>query len=155
MSITLRAGSAADRDFVIETARRLAAFGPPPWRSAMEVVAGEVRCLDDFFDGRLAGRTLLVAELDAAPGGFALLEPAVDYFTGEPHGHLGIVAVTAAAEGRGVGAALLQAAEEWARTRGYRMLTLNVFEGNRHARQVYERFGYAVETVRYVKAVSG
>ena len=48
--IRVRDGSAADRDFVIDTARRFAAFGPPPWRSPLEVVGGEVRCLDEFFD---------------------------------------------------------------------------------------------------------
>ena len=62
-----------------------------------------------------------------------------------------MIAVTAAAEGRGAGAALMRAAEDWARATGYTKLTLNVFEGNQRARQVYERFGYQVETVRYVK----
>jgi GNAT superfamily N-acetyltransferase len=164
--ITVREGTAADRDFVVETARRFAAFGPPPWRSALEVVAGEVRCLDEFFDGRLSGRTLLIAEdvpdVPASPeprsgaggpAGFAFLEPAVDYFSGEPHGHIGMIAVTEAAEGRGAGAALMRAAEDWARRHSYSKLTLNVFDGNTRARQVYERFGYQIETLRYVKAI--
>jgi GNAT superfamily N-acetyltransferase len=150
-AIVVRDGTAADRDFVIDTARRFAAFGPPPWRSALEVVAGEVRCLDDFFDGRLEGRALLVAEDGGRPVGFAFLEPAVDYFSGEPHGHLGMIAVTESAEGHGAGAALMRAAEEWTRARGYAKLTLNDFEGNRRARQVYEHRGFQVETVRYVK----
>ena len=157
----MRDATAADRDFVIDTARRFAAFGPPPWRSALEIVAGEVRCLDDFFDRRTldhagdrAGPALLVAEHSAEPIGFAFLEPAVDYFSGEMHGHVGMIAVTEAAEGRGAGAALMRAAEDWARARGYPKLTLNVFEGNRRARDVYERFGYQVETVRYVKPIA-
>jgi GNAT superfamily N-acetyltransferase len=152
--IIVRGGTAADRDFVIGTARRLAAFGPPPWRSIMEVVAGEVRCLDDFFDGGTpdpGGPTLFLAEQSGDSMGFAFLEPAVDYFSGEAHGHVGMIAVTEAAEGRGAGAALMRAAEEWARSRGYPKLTLNVFEGNQRARQVYERLGYQVETLRYVK----
>jgi len=151
MTINIREGTAADRDFVIDTARRFAAFGPPPWRSALEVVSGEVRCLDDFFDGRLAGPTLLIAEADGVPAGFAFLEPAVDYFSGDPHGHLGMIAVTEAMEGRGIGAALMQAAESWARANNYPKLTLNVFDANARARGVYERFGFRVETVRYVK----
>jgi GNAT superfamily N-acetyltransferase len=151
MPVLIRPGHAGDRDFVIDTARRFAAFGPPAWRSAQEVVAGEVRCLDDFFDGRLKGPALLIAEQDGVALGFAFLEPAVDYFTGEKHAHLGMIAVTAEAEGRGAGAALMRAAEDWTRTAGYTKLTLNVFEGNQRARQVYERFGYQVETVRYVK----
>ena len=155
--IAVRDGTIADRDFVIDTARRFAAFGPPPWRSALEVVAGEVRCLDDFFDGRLQGPALLVAQDPSSPSsgegrlGFAFLEPAIDYFSGEEHGHLGMIAVTAEAEGRGAGGALMRAAEDWARGRGYAKLTLNVFDGNRRARTIYERSGFEIETVRYVK----
>ena len=152
--ITVRDGTAADRDFVVDTARRFAVFGPPPWRSPQEVVAGEVRCLDDFFDGRLKGPALVIAEDAGDAAGFAFLEPAVDYFSGDQHGHIGMIAVTEAAEGRGAGAALMRAAEDWARARGYPKLTLNVFEGNRRARGVYERFGYQVETVRYVKTIA-
>jgi GNAT superfamily N-acetyltransferase len=153
MSITVREGTSADRDFVIDTARRFAAFGPPPWRSASEIVGGEVRSLDEFFDGRLKGPSLLIAESDGVAAGFAFLEPAVDYFTGDRHGHLGMLAVTEAAEGKGAGAALLRAAEDWARANGYARLTLNVFEGNARARRAYERAGYQVETVRYVKVI--
>ena len=152
--IAVRDGTVADREFVIDTARRFSAFGPPPRRSAAEVVAGEVRCLDDFFEGRLDGPALLVAELDASRAGFCFLEHAVDYFCGERHGHLGMIAVTDAAEGRGVGAALMRAAEEWARANGYARLTLNVFAGNERARGVYERFGYRVETLRYVRILT-
>jgi GNAT superfamily N-acetyltransferase len=154
--IIVRDATLADRDFVIATARRFAAFGPPPWRSALEVVAGEVRCLDDFFDARVPDRegpVLLVAEESGGPIGFVFLEPAVDYFSGETHGHVGMVAVTEAAEGRGAGASLMGAAEDWARSRGYPKLTLNVFEGNQRARQVYERLGYEVETLRYIKVL--
>jgi len=161
--IAVREGTAADRDFVIATARRFAAFGPPAWRSAAEIVAGEVRCLDDFFEGRLDGsvdgsldaardrRALLVAELDGRPAGFAFLEPAVDYFTGQADGHIGMVAVAETAEGKGVGAALMRAAEDWARRNGYPRLHLNVFAGNDRARRIYERTGYEIETIRYVK----
>lgn len=151
--IDVRVGTVADRDFVVETARRFAAFGPPPWRSALEVVGGEVRCLDDFFDGRIPGPTLLIAEAAGSPVGFAFLEPAVDYFSGDRHGHLGMIAVVAEAEGQGAGAALMRAAEEWARANQYPKLTLNVFEGNARARAIYERFGYQVETLRYVKTI--
>ena len=151
--ITVRGATAADRDFVVETARRFAAFGPPPWRTPQEVVAGEVRCLDDFFDGGMQSSTLLVAEDAGRPAGFAFLEHHTDYFTAERHGHLGMIAVTEAAEGQGIGAALLRAAEEWTRSQGYSKLTLNVFEGNARARRAYERAEYRVETLRYVKVL--
>jgi RimJ/RimL family protein N-acetyltransferase len=47
----------------------------------------------------------------------------------------------------------MRAAETWTRDKGYRKLTLNVFEQNHRARRLYERCGFAVETLRYTKPV--
>ncbi len=46
---------------------------------------------------------------------------------------------------------LLEAAESWSRTMGYRLLTLYVLAGNTHARRVYEKHGFNPEVVKYVK----
>ena len=106
----LRAGTARDRDTVIEIARRFAAFGPPPWRSPAEVVGGEVRCLDEFFDGRMPGCALVIAEDErGTAAGFTFLEPHVDYFSGDRDGHIGMIAVSEGAEGAGVGSLLMNA----------------------------------------------
>jgi GNAT superfamily N-acetyltransferase len=152
--VTIRPATPADRDFVIETARRFAAFGPPPWRAPHEVVEGEVRCLDTFFDGGMQGASLLIADVGGAAAGFAFLERATDYFSGDRHAHLGMIAVSQAAEGQGAATALLRASEEWARLEGYAMVTLHVFEGNSRARRLYERAGYHVETLKYVKPLT-
>ncbi|MGH9369272.1 MAG: GNAT family N-acetyltransferase [Thermoanaerobaculia bacterium] len=150
--VRVRAALEGDRDFVLSAARRLASFGPPPWRSAEELVEGESRTLRRFFESPASGSALLVAEAPAeGPLGFAYLETLADYFSGQQHGHIGILAVTEEGEGRGVGGSLLRASEQWARGRGHRKLTLAVFEGNRRARAVYEHRGYAAETLRYVK----
>lgn len=151
MSVTVRPARPEDRAFVLATAERLSAFGPPSWRTAEEVVEGEARTLRAFFDAPDPGAALLVAEEDGRPLGFAYVETVRDYFLGEEHGHIGILAVAADAERRGVGGTLLDASEDWTRSRGYRRLTLNVFERNTRARGVYEHRGYRPETLRYVK----
>ena len=74
-----------------------------------------------------------------------------DYFTREAHGHLAIIAVAEAGEGRGVGRALMAAVEQWAIGRGYRLLTLSVFEANTRARDLYERNGFGVDMLRLIK----
>jgi GNAT superfamily N-acetyltransferase len=153
MSMTIRTLTPDDHDYVVQTARRFAAFGPPPWRTAMEVVEGEVRCLDDFFDGRMPDCGLFIAERDGDRLGFAFVEPHVDYFSQATFAHLGMIAVTEAAEGSGAAAALLATAEQWGRARGYPALTLNVFDGNTRARAFYEKSGFRIETVRYTKAL--
>jgi GNAT superfamily N-acetyltransferase len=151
-TLTIRAARAGDRAFVLETARRLASFRTPAWRTTEEIWEGEARTLRGWFDGSEEG-ALLIAERDAVPLGFVFLERDIDYFTLAEHGHVGVLAVTADAEGSGAGRALLEASEAWAREQGYATLTLSVFEGNTRARAVYERLGFNVETIRYTKSV--
>jgi GNAT superfamily N-acetyltransferase len=152
-AIRVRGARDGDRAFVLETAARLAAFGPPRWRTVDEIIEAEARTLRDVFESSDDASKLLIAEADEQRVGFALLEELRDYFTLERHGHVGILAVIAAAEGGGAGGALIRAAEAWARGRGYRTLTLNVFSGNSHAREVYEHLGFEPDTIKYIKAL--
>lgn len=151
MTVRIRRARPEDRPFVLQTAARLAAFGPPPWRDPADVVEGEARTLREFFDLPDPSSVLLIAEGAGGAVGFALLEEARDYFTHDWHGHLGILAVAEEAEGTGAGRALIRAAEAWARRRRYPLLTLNVFARNRHAREVYEHLGFQQDTIRYLK----
>ncbi len=152
--LSVRSGGPEDRAFVLETARRLGEFGPPEWRTAEEIVAGEVRTLLRHFSSPSPDEALLVVQDRSGRRlGFVFLESLHDYFRGERHGHIGILAVAGEAEGQGAGRALLDAAETWARSLGYGFLTLNVFERNLRARRVYEGAGYAAETLRYFKSL--
>jgi GNAT superfamily N-acetyltransferase len=151
--IRVRTARGTDRGFVLQTAARLATFGPPVWRTAEELVEGEARTLRDFFESPDDGSRLLIAESGDRRLGFALLEELRDYFTLDRHGHVGILAVTEEAEGQGAGGALMRAAETWARDRGFRTLTLNVFSANEHARGFYEHLGYEQDTIKYVKVL--
>lgn len=150
-NVLVRPAMPGDRAFALATVMRLGAFGPPPWRTSNEIGEADARVVRTFFESAPVGASLLVAESDGSPLGFIYLETLRDYFVGEEHGHVGILAVTEAAEGKGAGGALMRAAEAWARERGYRKLTLNVFDGNARARAIYDHFGYQPETVRYVK----
>jgi GNAT superfamily N-acetyltransferase len=83
--------------------------------------------------------------------GAAYAECLTDYFTQETHGHLGILMVAENAEGHGLARLLVRTVEDWARGRGLRYLSLNVFAGNQRARSFYERAAFSVDTLRYVK----
>ena len=96
---------------------------------------------------------MLVAERDGNRAGFVHVETAVDFFTRERHGHISTIVVAPEHEGRGAGRALLQAAEDWCRQEGYRLLTLHVFEANAPARRLYERAGFHVDTIKYLKTL--
>ena len=148
--MTIRAATPADRAFVLALADRLVAFDVPSWRSKDELVDGDRRALEEWFDGPKAGEAMLVAELDGQPAGCAFLVTLVDYFNQRPHAHLSVLAVTKAAEGRGVGSALLARSAEWARKQQSDRLTLSALVTNARARQLYESRGFAGEYIRYV-----
>jgi GNAT superfamily N-acetyltransferase len=152
-SLSVRPATADDRAFVLATARRLADFGPPPWRSVDEVVLREQRALAEFFDRPEAGSALYIAARGDEPLGFVFLTTADDYFTGQKVGHVDIIAVEERGEGQGVGGALMREAEQWGRSRGYRRLTLNVFDRNDRARRIYEHLGWRPEAVHYIKVL--
>jgi GNAT superfamily N-acetyltransferase len=150
--LIIRPATEADRAFALGLVPRLRSFGTVPLRSIEDLDAAERRTLGDAFDNLPADAALLVAEhpRDGALG-FAYAVTATDYFTQEAHGHLAIIAVAEAGEGRGVGRALMAAVEEWAAGRGYRLLTLNVFDGNGRARDLYEKNGFGVDMLRLIK----
>lgn len=125
-------------------------FDVPAWRSKAELVEGDRRALAGWFDGRPTGEAMLIAELDGQPAGCAYLMTLVDYFDERPHAHLSVLAVTEAAEGRGVGSALIDASIAWAKVRQSSRLTLSALVTNARARGFYERRGFGGETIRYV-----
>jgi GNAT superfamily N-acetyltransferase len=62
-----------------------------------------------------------------------------------------VLAVIEVAEGRGVAARLMQAAEDWGRQRGFRLICLDVFANNQRARTFYARHGYLDDSLRLAK----
>lgn len=148
----VRSAEPRDRDWILRLAPRLHDFGPPAYRPREVMDGAVVDSIDAALRGLVPGAQVLVAESPAgAPLGFVHLHGARDFFTGEEHGHVSDIVVAPEAEGRGVGQALMAAAEAWARERGYRLLSLHVFEGNVRARTFYERLGYQADIRKLVK----
>ncbi len=148
--MTIRPAQPADREFALAMADRLVSFDVPAFRSKDELAEGDRRALAEWFREPKPEEALFVAELDGQPAGCAYLVTLVDYFNERPHAHLSVLAVTAAAEGQGVGSALLDCSEAWARERGSDRLTLSALVTNSRARGLYERRGFAGEYIRYV-----
>jgi GNAT superfamily N-acetyltransferase len=152
---------------VSDLADRLVAFDVPAWREKPELVAGDRRILEEWFDsgqgshlrqgsGGQAGEAgpedeaIYIAELDGHAAGFAYLVTLVDFFNQREHAHLAVLAVTVEAEGKGVGTALIDQSVAWAKERGSDRLTLNTLVSNSRARALYERKGFGGEYIRYV-----
>jgi len=55
--------------------------------------------------------------------------------------------------GRGIGTALMRAAEDWARAQGAERMVLDLDANNAGAQRLYERLGYEVEAIAMDKAI--
>jgi aminoglycoside 6'-N-acetyltransferase len=94
-------------------------------------------------DGKLVGMIELWLKRPRGPAGARIPRVKVD---------LGI-AVAPEWRGRGVGTALLAAAEAWARQQGAERMTLDLDVNNAGALRLYERVGYQVEAIAMDKPI--
>ncbi len=156
-SIQVRRATASDLDFVVAQASRMLDFGPLPWRDKWVMAQTDQRVLTTALLNPRDDTAFLMAETiepNVQPLGFVHLTTHHDYFTGEAHGHMADIVVAKKAEGHGVGQMLMAAGEAWARQMGYRLLTLNVFADNVRARGVYEKAGFRIDTIKYLKPLT-
>ena len=143
-----------DAGWITALAPRMHEFGPPPWREAGVMDRAVAAQWARELASPTPGSALLVAEDSlGGPLGFVWLKTERDYFVDMPVGHIIDIAVAKEGEGRGIGRALMAAAERWAEDAGYPWLTLNVFEGNDRARRLYEKLGYVPEWTRMLKRI--
>jgi ribosomal protein S18 acetylase RimI-like enzyme len=149
---TLRPATPADEPFLVRISERLAAFAVPHWRTARQIAEADFVILREALAHPVPETLLLIAELPGAgPVGTVFATTRTDYFTGEPHAHVEVLAIDPSAEGRGLARLLMERAELWARNRGYHRITLNVFDQNTRAAGLYRKLGYEPETVHYHK----
>lgn len=97
-----------------------------------------------------AGEVFL-ATVARKPAGFLCIESATDPASGAFIDNLHVLP---AWQGRGIGAALLTHAAEWAQARGHHQLYLWVFARNRAAREFYDRDGWR-EVAREMHDIPG
>lgn len=155
LDVRIRPAEKSDKEFVLSLVPRLAEFGPPAWRDAAQMTGVDERVLDDKFVNQPAGTYIFIAEDETGASlGFIHLQTGTDYYNSEAHGHVADIIVAPAGEGRGVGRALMEKGEQWARNRGFRWLTLSVFAQNVRARELYARFGYGEDIMKYVKELN-
>jgi len=114
---------------------RLVALGLPPWRHPRKLLAAYVAVITGILHAPRWNAAFLIAEDGhARPLGFVLLTAATDCYTRDRHAQLSPVVVTDGGRELAIGIALIAAATAWARSSGYRLLTLSEFLGNHPAR---------------------
>lgn len=154
MAFQVREFRPSDREFIASLVTRFSEFDLPQWRSTDEIDRANQAALQKAMGQPEPDSVIYVAEDETGtPAGFIHLQTQTDYFNGEKHGYISDLAVDPSFEGKGIGRLLLDAAESWSRSMGYRLLTLYVFAGNTRARQIYEKYGFQPEVVKYGKEI--
>lgn len=149
---SIRAAVRGDEARLIGMLPHLADFPVPEWRTPRQVADADLRILLEALHSPTPETSILVAEEPAGTiAGFIFSTTRQDYFTGKLQAHIEVLTVNEGARGKGVARGLIDAAEGWARGRGYSNVTLNVFAQNARAAAVYDKLGYSAETVHYIK----
>jgi GNAT superfamily N-acetyltransferase len=95
----------------------------------------------------------LVPGVGAKPVGWAFAhDQNAELFVVEPerrHGYLAELYVAPQARGKGLGRALIEGCEAWARTRGHKLLQVGVLAKNARATRSYEGAGYAAYGITF------
>jgi len=142
-----------DRTFVLSLAPRLL-IGMPSWRDPHRWLTAFQNWITASIDQHGQTTMVLIAEDDQGHRlGFATLSHAT-HFTGEAQAYINELATSEAAEGRGVGTALIAACVQWAREQGYRILALSTGAANARALGFYRHLGFHDEDVKLVKILT-
>lgn len=151
--IDIRPFGAEDRAFLARVAARI--------RPGQTASPRDPAAMDRFFADLEGGRLLtepggeaFVATIGGEPGGLVSVHPDADYFTGHPRALVDILVVAPEAEGRGVGRALMNHVEHWARNHHCHEVVLDVFAENDGAIAFYERCGYRADHIRMAKPLA-
>jgi ribosomal protein S18 acetylase RimI-like enzyme len=141
----VRRGDRGDHDFVRDLGRRSATSSVSAVRAArMDDVLEAFDRLTEFVYGRR--HDVLIAEENGERVGFLLLLYDIpDEVTLTGQAFVAYTAVEPFARNRGVGRALIDAVDAYARGAGLRYVSLMVTEDNAPARTLYDRAGFATE----------
>lgn len=152
MSFLVRDAVGEDADAILALMPRLASFDVPESRNPADLWRSDAAMFKRWLDGEAPECFVHVAVDDAQQVvGFTLVSLRPELLSHEPSAHLEAIAVGEETEGMGVGQALLAAAEDEARAKGAKTITLHVFSVNTRARSFYEKSGYDGELIRYTK----
>jgi GNAT superfamily N-acetyltransferase len=154
MTIRIRPYQSSDREYVLSMVSRFSAFELPQWRQREEIDGANRASMERALKLPKPDSAIYIAEDEnGTPAGFIHLQTETDYFRDEKYGYVSDLAVDESFEGQGIGRFLLKTAEDWTHDKGYHLLALYVFAGNTRARQVYEKYGFQQEVIKYVKTV--
>ncbi|NJR16408.1 MAG: GNAT family N-acetyltransferase [Calothrix sp. CSU_2_0] len=91
---------------------------------------------------------------DASPIACLWMGNAIDQITGLRHVHLFLLYVIPEHRRRGIGKALMEYAETWAKARGDKQIGLQVFANNTPALNLYNQLGFQTQSLWMIKKLN-
>ena len=99
------------------------------------------------------GELPLVATLDKQVVGFAGVHKMVTVHRPQPVGRIPVLVVAEEAQGRGIGRMLVQAAEQWCRKAGCKLVEVTSNDRRTEAHAFYRHMGYERTSIRFAKSL--
>ena len=148
--VEVRSYTPNDRAFVLSLAPRLA-IGKQSWRDLTLWLKTVEEWITESISQHNQKTMVLIAENEQGEQlGFATVSHST-HFTGQRQAYIGELATKEKVESCGVGSALVEACERWAREQGYTIITLTTGVGNTRALRFYDRLGFQNEDVTLTK----
>jgi ribosomal protein S18 acetylase RimI-like enzyme len=148
--VHVRSYTSTDRSFIFGLAPRLA-IGKQTWREPALWLKTVKEWLTESIAQHNQKTVILIAENEQGERlGFATVSHSV-HFTGQRQAYIGELVTSEAAEGQGVGTALVKTCEQWAREQGYGIITLTTGAGNTRALKFYDSLDFRNEDITLTK----
>jgi ribosomal protein S18 acetylase RimI-like enzyme len=151
--INIRTASENDYQFIYELSPRLAEVANLAWHSDEVIQTMQDGYINAVLNDTSVPFTLLIAEDNETPLGFIHVKAHKDEISEEMCAMVTLLAVSPTGQGKGIGKLLMQAAEQWTKQQGYRLLHLEVFANNDNAQGFYNNLGFKPEMMTMVKAL--
>ena len=148
----VRPYGAADREAVLCLASRLA-VGIAPWRDPDAMRRAARSWVEGSIERIGPDAAVLVAEDPTGECAGFISVARETHFTGDAQAYVGELSVREEREGQGIGGAVMEPVEEWARHGGLELVVLHTGAANERGRRFYERLGYVVEIVMLTKVL--
>ncbi len=144
-TITIRRADKTDIPFIREQYIHVEEAGAPAWRHDAPSPYTDA-WIDDVIGNAPKEQAILIAVDERGVRlGYTWVLALIEFDAIVPHGHIAGVGVAAEFAGRGVGRALIDAAETWCRAHGFVEVTLHCYIGNERAHHLYEHLGFENE----------
>ncbi|MCC3861862.1 GNAT family N-acetyltransferase [Pseudemcibacter aquimaris] len=149
--MNIRDATDNDRDFILGLSPTLIENASLAWHSDQVEREFQDRFIEEVLDNKDVIQQILIAEDNGERLGFIQVEESEDEVSLETCAKIQLLAVTKEAQGKGVGSALMNRAVRWAKEKGFRLISLEVFANNKNARAFYEAQGFQNDTMFMVK----